>query len=153
MKSAKNYLQRYCRTKAIFECSALTKKGIEKIKPWIVSRLPLSPRLYPEGLVADRPERHFVAELIREHIFNIYRKEIPYNCEVRVTDFKERSRTMKDFIVVDIIVQHPAQKGIIIGHSGTLIKQLSERSREAIESFLGRRIFLDIRVVHNRTRS
>jgi GTP-binding protein Era len=40
-------------------------------------------------MVSDQPERFFVSEMIREQIFLQYSQEIPYACQVQITDFKE----------------------------------------------------------------
>jgi GTP-binding protein Era len=50
-------------------------------------------------MVSEQPERFFVSEIIREQIFVQYGQEIPYSCQVQVSDFKER-RGAKDFIQV-----------------------------------------------------
>lgn len=43
-----------------------------------------------QDVVADQPERFFVAEIIRKHIFLQYRQEVPYAVTVEVVDFKVR---------------------------------------------------------------
>ncbi|MGE5458297.1 MAG: KH domain-containing protein, partial [Methanococcaceae archaeon] len=68
-------------------------------------------------------------------------------------DFRERE-ARKDFIQVAIIVEKESQKPILIGKKGAAIKKLGETSRAAIESFLQRPVFLDMRVkVKNKWRS
>jgi GTP-binding protein Era len=52
-----------------------------------------------QSMVSEQPERFFVSEIIREQIFVQYDQEIPYACQVQITDFKER-RGAKDYIQV-----------------------------------------------------
>jgi GTP-binding protein Era len=52
-----------------------------------------------QSMVSEQPERFFVSEIIREQIFVQYGQEIPYSCQVQVSDFKER-RGAKDYIQV-----------------------------------------------------
>jgi hypothetical protein len=41
-------------------------------------------------MVSEQPERFFVSEIIREAIFLQYKQEIPYACQVQITNFVER---------------------------------------------------------------
>ena len=47
-----------------------------------MSKLPLGPTLYSKDSVSEQPERFFVSELIREKIFFLYDKEVPYSSQV-----------------------------------------------------------------------
>jgi len=103
--------------------------------------------------LTDEPERFFVSEIIREKIFEQYKDEIPYSTEVLIEEFKERENR-KDFISASIVVERETQKPIIIGRGGESIKWVGKLSREAIEEFLGREVFLELRVkVRNKWRS
>jgi GTPase len=95
--------------------------------------------------LTDQPERFFVAEIIRERIFELYQKEVPYSTEVGIEEFKEREGS-KDFIEAIIFVEHESQKAILIGKKGAAIRALGEEAREEIENFLGRPVFLSLRV-------
>lgn len=128
----------------IVEISALEKNNLDILIKRIVSLLPESPPYYPEDMLTERPLRFFVAELIREKIFVLYQKEIPYHTTVLVTQFEEKKTLTK--IVADIIVQRETQKGIILGEKGRMIRELGRLSRLDIESFLGRKVFLELHV-------
>ena len=75
----------------------------------------------------------------------LYRDEVPYSCEVLIAEFKER-REKKDFVNAEIVVEKDSQKAIIIGKGGASIKKLGKTAREAIEEFLQREVFLELRV-------
>lgn len=111
----------------------------------IVKLLPEGEKFYPDDIVSEASERFFVSEIIREKIFELYEDEIPYSTEVVIADFKERS-SGKDFISAEIIVERDSQKPIIIGKEGKAIKKLGETARKAIEEFLQREVFLELRV-------
>jgi GTP-binding protein Era len=51
-----------------------------------------------------------------------------------------------DRISADIIVNRKSQKGMLIGKSGQAIKRLGIKSRESIEEFIGKKVFLDLHV-------
>ena len=131
--------------KSVIPVSAKLNFNIERLRNEIVELLPEGNKFYPDDIVAEEQERFFVSEIIREKIFELYEDEIPYSCEVLITEFKERENA-KDFISAEIVVERESQKPIIIGKAGTAIKRLGEKSRKGIEEFLGRDVYLELRV-------
>jgi GTPase len=125
--------------------SALDGDGTDELLKVLVGLLPAGPPYYPEDQLTNQPERFFVAEIIRERIFELYEKEVPYSTEIGIEEFKERTGA-KDFIEAVIFVEQESQKAIIIGKKGAAIRALGEEAREEIESFLGRPVFLSLRV-------
>jgi len=73
----------------ILSISALEGIGIEGLFHKIVKLLPVHPAYFPKDALTDKPERFFAAEIVREKIFTNYKKEIPYSCEVVITEFKK----------------------------------------------------------------
>jgi GTP-binding protein Era len=130
---------------AVIPISATELFNFDKLIETITDELPEGPSYYPEDIVADENERFFVSEIIRERILELYREEIPYSVEVLISEFKEREES-KDFISAEIVVERDTQKAIIIGKGGTAIKKLGQIAREAIEDFLQREAFLELRV-------
>jgi GTPase len=57
--------------------SAVTGAGIDALRSQIEERLPANPFYYPADELATQPVRFFVAELIRETIFELYEQEVP----------------------------------------------------------------------------
>ena len=110
----------------------------------ILQRLPEGPRYYPGDDLTDRPERFFVAEIIRGQLFLNYRKEVPYSCEVVVESFKDEPEITR--IEATINVMRESQKGIVIGHRGEALKKVGIAAREEIERFLGKKVFLGLSV-------
>jgi len=141
-------IERYESTKKYFSVipvSADKKFNLERIKNDIVECLPEGPKFYDDEIVSDGTERFFVTEIIREKIFELYDDEVPYSCEVLIAEFKERQNA-KDFVSAEIVVERESQKPIIIGKAGRAIKELGEKSRKAIEDFLGKEVYLELRV-------
>lgn len=131
--------------KEIIPISALTLEGVEKLKELIINALPEHPPYYPADAVSDHSERFFVAEIIREKIFEAYRQEVPYSTAVEIVEFKEREG-QKDFISAEIYVERESQKAILIGKKGQALKEIGERARKEIELFLDRPVFLELHV-------
>jgi len=106
------------------------------------SALPEGPFLYPEDDIASDPVRFFVAELVRETIFEQYHQEIPYSVFCQVEEYREAQEPI--YIQMNVFVERKSQKGILIGKKGAAIRALGERSREKIEHFLDARVYLDL---------
>ncbi|RZC88548.1 hypothetical protein C5167_016410 [Papaver somniferum] len=129
----------------VIPVSAKFGHGIEDIKNWILTKLPIGPAYYPKDIASEHPERFFVAEIVREKIFIQYRNEVPYACQVNVVNYKTRP-TSKDFIQVEIVVEKNTQKIILIGKEGKALKLLATAARLDIEDFLQKKVFLEVEV-------
>ena len=122
--------------------SALHKFNTENLLNYIVDALPESPAYFPKDELTDKPMRFFVAEMIREKILLHYKQEIPYSCEVIVTEYKEEPHVVR--IRTEIMVARDSQKGILIGHQGKMLKRVGIESRKDIEAFIDKKVFLEI---------
>jgi GTP-binding protein Era len=112
------------------------------LENYLVEYLPIHPPYFPEDQLTDRSERFFVNEIIRNNILKIYSEEVPYSCEVMTLSFKEGSKLLK--LNCEIIVERDSQKPIIIGTAGQKIKQLGIKSRQDLETFFGKQVFLEL---------
>lgn len=129
----------------VIPVSAKYGHGVDDVKEWILSKLPLGPSYYPKDITSEHPERFFVGEIIREKIFMQYRNEVPYACQVNVVSYKTRPNA-KDFIQVEIVVEKNSQKIILIGKEGRALKLLATAARLDIEDFLQKKVFLEVEV-------
>ncbi|MDR0989208.1 MAG: GTPase Era [Prevotellaceae bacterium] len=125
----------------IIPVSATNKFNIDYVMKRLGELLPASPPYFGKDQWTDKPARFFVAEIIREKILLYYDKEIPYAVEVVVEQFKEEAR--KIHINAVIYVERESQKGILIGHQGKALKKVATQARHSLETFLGKRIFLE----------
>jgi GTP-binding protein Era len=130
---------------AFVAISALRGAGLAALLAEITARLPRGPAFYPADQITEHPERFFVAELIREAAFGRFQEEVPYSVEVELTDFREQPGR-KDLIAATVWVESESQKGILIGKGGRAIRGLGQDARRAIEAFLERPVFLELRV-------
>jgi GTP-binding protein Era len=122
--------------------SAREGLGLGPLLEDVSSLLPESPFLYPEDDVASQPVRFFVAEMVRETVFEQFGEEIPYSTVATVGDFREGEDPV--YIQVTLHVESKSQKGILIGKGGKAIRALGAASRKKIETFLDRRVYLDL---------
>lgn len=98
--------------------------------------------MYDEDFLTDRPERFFVAELIREAAIKQTRAEVPYGVAVEIETYEEGGKVVR--IGASIIVEKNSHKGIVIGKGGSRIKQVGIDAREQIEAFIERRVHLEL---------
>ena len=130
----------YCKkTMTISASSGINKK---KFLKEILEFLPEGEPFFNGDEISDLQTRFFVAELIREKIFELFGDEIPYQATVVVNEFKEKTTLIK--ISAAVIVQRESQKAIMLGESGRMIKKLGTDSRKSIEEFLQQKVFLEL---------
>lgn len=128
----------------IIPVSAKTGENVNTILDKIVDKLPVHPPFFPQDDFTDRSERFFAAEMIREKIFLNYEEEIPYSCEVAINAFKDEEDIIR--ISAEIYVERETQKGIVIGKGGSSLKKVGTEARKDMESFFGKKVFLETRV-------
>ncbi len=126
---------------AIVPISAKTGEGLDDLLNVLEGFLPEGPRLFPEDMVSDQPDRLFCAELIREKLLRCLDKEIPHGTAVEVTRFSQRDNGVID-LEATIYCEKESHKGIIIGKGGAMLKKISTLAREDIEGFMGEKVFL-----------
>ncbi|TAJ12819.1 GTPase Era [Marinilabiliaceae bacterium JC017] len=128
----------------IFPMSALHNFNVTNLYDRIVELLPDSPPYFDKDTLTDKPERFFIAEIIREKILLHYQKEIPYSVEIEIEEFQELEERVDIRAVIH--VARDSQKGIIIGHQGKALKRVGIDARKDIEAFLQKKVFLSLYV-------
>lgn len=134
--------QKAIKAEAVLGISALQNINTTAVLQLILKYLPEGVPFYSEEDISDRPVRFFVSELIRQQIYFLYDKEIPYHTAVLIQSFEEKNTLTK--IRADIICNRESQKMILIGNKGEMIKKLGTKAREKIEAFLERKVFLEL---------
>jgi GTP-binding protein Era len=128
----------------VIPMSALNHFNIEKVLDSILEKLPESPAYFSKDELTDKTERFFAQEIIREKILLNYQKEIPYSTEVEVEEFKEEEKIIK--MRANIYVARNTQKGILIGHQGSMLKRVGTAARKDMEVFFDKKVFLELYV-------
>jgi len=129
--------------KEIVPISAKEGNNVERLLKVISDYLPEGPQFYPEDQVSDHPEYFIISELVREKVLELTREEVPHSVAV-VTEGISRNEDGKVQINAVINVERKSQKGIIIGKSGKMLKEIGTRARKDIENLLGDKIYLDL---------
>jgi GTP-binding protein Era len=126
----------------IVPISATAGDNVDRLEALLVRRAPAGRPFYPPDELSDRPERFFIAEIIREQVFALLHQELPYAVAVEVEAVKPREGRDLTDVEATIYVEKEAQKGIVIGAGGKMLKKIGERARPAIEELLETRVFL-----------
>ncbi len=127
---------------AILPISAKNGEGVEEVLDVLARFLPEGPRMFPEDMVTDQPERQVCAEIIREKLLLCLDKEIPHGTAVELIRFAERERDGVIEIDATIYCEKDSHKGIIIGKGGAMLKKISTLARQDIERFMGAKVYL-----------
>jgi GTP-binding protein Era len=142
VKAKVDYWQEKLNPKAIFAVSALKDHNVLAVMNFVIEHLPEHPAYYEKDFLTDRNDRFFASEIIREKIFKIYEKEIPYSTEVIITAFKEGDELYR--ISSEIIVERDSQKNILIGKGGETLKKVGTYARKDMEELFQRKVFLEM---------
>ncbi len=127
---------------AIIPISARKGDGVNVLLDELEKYATPGPRLFPEDMVTDQPEKQVCAEIVREKLLHCLDKEIPHGTAVVVTKFSER--TDKEIIDLDVTIfcEKASHKGMIIGKNGEMLKKVGEMARKDIERFMGAKVYL-----------
>lgn len=121
--------------------SSLSGEGIEPLMESLMRMLPEGPRYFPEDMITDMSVRFLSKELIREKVFALTQKEIPYAAAVEIEEFREGDTT---YIRAVIHVERTSQKGIVIGSGGKMLKTIGKEARLDIQRLTGTKVFLEL---------
>ncbi len=127
----------------IVPISAKENFNINELQRLLIENLPISEFFFDEDILTDKPEKFFVAEIIRQKILDMYQDEVPYSVYVDIVEFIER-KDSKDYINAEIVLERESQKVIFIGRNGDKIKTLGRTARESIEKFLKKEVYLKL---------
>ena len=134
----------------VIPVSARKKDGLDLLLRKIVEALPQGQRYFPQDQFTDQPVRFMVAELIRESILIETGEEVPYAAAVVVEQFEEPEPGAKNpltRIMAAIYCERSGQKAILIGKGGAKLKEIGTGARRKIESLVGTRVYLELRVI------
>lgn len=126
----------------VIPISALKGSNVDALEQCVMDLLPEGQPIYPEDQLSDRPQRFFVAEVIREKMLFRLGQEVPYALTVTVESFQEQPGLIT--IHATIWVERPGQKPIVIGRHGSLLKAIGSAARRELEARLEKRVNLQL---------
>ncbi len=122
--------------------SAATGEGLDELKKAILAHLPEGPEYFPADYLTDQPERFLAGEIIREKILHETRHEVPHSVAVLIDKFEDTPRLLR--VLATIYVEKEGQKGIVVGAGGAMLKRVGTLARQEMESFFGRKVYLEL---------
>jgi GTP-binding protein Era len=144
-------MERYSKAAAfeeIIPISALKGENVESLIALIFKHLSEGPMFYPADQISDQQERTIAGEMVREKLILLTEQEMPYSTAVVVEQFEEGEKLNR--ILATIFVERESQKAIVIGKGGQKLKEIGTEARKELESFFGRKVFLELHVKVNK---
>jgi len=126
----------------VIPLSALKNFNLNALLDSILKRLPEGEPFFPKDQLTDKYERFFASEILREKILKNYKEEIPYCVEIEIESFKDEPKIIRIGAVIH--VARDSQKGIVIGHKGSMLKKVGTEARHDMEDFFGKKVFLEL---------
>ncbi|MGE4348367.1 MAG: GTPase Era [Candidatus Berkiella sp.] len=126
----------------IIPISALTHKQLNFLEKSIDEKLPQDHFYFPEDMSSNLSNSFHMAELIRERLMTYLEKEIPYSLAVQIEHCEVKQNTTH--IHALIWVEREAQKHIVIGKDGAMLKQIGTKARLELEKFLDKKVCLKL---------
>jgi len=134
----------------VVPCSATADDQVDTVADVLMGLLPEGPKYYPDGEITDEPEETLIGELIREAALEGVRDELPHSIAVMIDEMIPRADRPEDKPLLDIfttlVVERDSQKGIVIGHKGSRLKEIGTEARLQINRLLGTPVHLHLHV-------
>jgi GTPase len=125
---------------ALHPVSAKTGDGVEELRDELVALLPEGPQYFPPEQRTDLSTEEQIAELVREKAIQLTRDEVPHSITAEVEELEEK------VVRVAIYVETESQKQILVGKSGSMVREIGTRARPEVEALLGHPVFLELQV-------
>ncbi len=147
---------------AVLHLSALRGSHIEPLKNKVMELLPEGEPLYPAEQLTNLDHYFWIAEIIREKVYSVFDKEVPYSITVEVDNVEEKEAETKNnvekpletatgkpvvmVISARILTNEERYKKIIIGRGGAKIKEIGVMARRELETATNKKIYLELEV-------
>lgn len=135
---------------AVFALSALHASHIKPLQEKVMELLPEGEVMYPEEQWTNITKEFWIAEIIREKVFSVLDKELPYSIHVEVDSVEEKPSD-KDHppttvVTARILTNAERYKKMIIGHRGHKIKEIGVLARRELATVTNQKVFLELEV-------
>lgn len=134
----------------IVPVSAKAGRQLEDLERVLASLLPLGPLLYPQGQATDDDTEQAIADIVREVALEKLSDELPHSIATMLEEIVPRDDDTSDSgqveVRVTLFVERDSQKGIVIGHQGSRLRDIGVAARPRIARLLGRPVHLAIHI-------
>ena len=119
---------------AVVPVSAKRGEGVDALIDELKKLCNEGGHFFDADTLTDQPERQLASEMLREKLLLCLDKEIPHGTAVLIEKMRQREDGILD-IEATIYCERDSHKGIIIGKQGAMLKKISTKAREDMESF------------------
>lgn len=126
----------------IIPVSAKRGSNLDRFEKIASRFLSESAPLFPEEQVTDKSERFMASEIIREKLMRRLQQELPYSLTVEIEQFSTKKNTLH--INAIIWVERDSQKKIVIGKSGSVLKDIGSSARKNMEQLFEQKVHLEM---------
>lgn len=129
---------------SVVRLSALKGSHIAPLKEAVMDALPEGEPLYDANQLTNIDTHFWTAEIIREKLYSVLEKEVPYAASVDVDRIEEK----EDIVVIEarILTDQDRYKRMIIGKRGQKIKEIGQMARKELEQASNKKVYLDLEV-------
>lgn len=132
---------------AVVKISAKAGTHLKSLKTELFNLLPEGEGVYgdEEQLANQQSFKTWIAEMIREKLFNHLNKEVPYSTHVVVDSVDKNDKDML-MIHATIYTDSDRYRPMIIGKKGHMLKSVGTEARKELEVLLQKKMFLKLQV-------
>ena len=106
-------------------------------------------KYYDDNIITSSSVPFMTSEIVREKLLQNTEEEIPHSITCHCTNIEYKKEIVN--IYVDIIVDKPNLKKIIIGSGGEMLKKVGSLARKDLEEMFGKQVYLElfVKVIEN----
>ena len=125
----------------IIPLSALKGDNVKDLINTLKKYLSSDIKYYENDAITNVSRNFIIAEMVREKLLNLTKKEVPHSITCLVEKYEEEENVIN--INVLIIIDRDNLKKIIIVKNVAMLKEVGRQSRIDIEKFLGKKVYLE----------
>ncbi len=125
---------------------ASTEGGAKDVLDALFDFAEVGEPMFPDDIVTDYPRRLAMADAIREKYLARLHQELPHEIGVCVRRIDERERGGRPVweATVDVLVNRPSQKPIVIGRGAETVKYVRQCAERELSDVFGVKVSLEI---------
>ena len=118
--------------------------NIEDLIKTIKKYLPNEGKYYEDDYITNQPKSMIITERVREKVLHLTHDEIPHTITCIMDEYEEDENLIS--ASVTIIVDRDNLKKILIGKSGSMLKEIGTRARIDLENYFNKKVYLALYV-------
>lgn len=125
----------------IIPVSSFRGSNLEELIKEIKKDLKIDVAYFDRENSHEYSDKFYVSEIIREKALYNLEEEIPHHLFVSIEEFEIKNDSV--FIRAELVIDRLNLKRIVVGKDGTMIKIIGEKSRQELENYFGKKVFIE----------